>query len=85
MPDKKKTSKGQLGEASKLENVSREFLPEPSEAQLDAKQAAISTRRRQGGPVLDDQVDESAEDEDTGRSFLPDDDEVPPTDLEEPE
>lgn len=85
MPKKKKTTKGQLGEATKLDRVPRQFLPDMSEEDLDAKQAALSTRRRQGGPVLEEPGDDPEEEEGlVARGFFRDK-RVPPTELELPE
>lgn len=72
-----------MGEASNLDNVPRAFMPDLSADDLDSKQEAISTRRRQGGPELDDpSVDEPEDDDAAERGFFIDP-EVPATDLED--
>lgn len=85
MPKKKKTTKGELSEATKLDRVPRQFLPDISDDDLDAKQAAMSTRRRQGGPVLEEPDDDTTDDEElVARGFFRDPG-VPPTELEPPQ
>ena len=86
MADKKKqTTKGELGEATKLGNIPRQFLPDMSSEDLDARQAAMSTRRRPGGPELEDQTEEDPEEDNLVAKGFFRDRGVPPTELEEPE